>query len=92
MRAGSGARSTRTAVVLGAVSGILFAGLVAASIGFARIDVRAAGAFLGASVLRLDVGPELLRGTALAAAWGIVGGAVGGAVASYVGGAGTSAE
>jgi hypothetical protein len=92
MRAGAGARSTRMAVVLGAASGIIFAGLIAAVIGFARIEVRAAAAFLGSSILRLELGPELLRGTVLAAAWGIVGGGVGGAVSRYVGGAGTTAE
>jgi hypothetical protein len=84
VRAGGGAGSTRTAVLAGATSGVLFAGLVAAGIALARIDLRSTGSFLGASVVRLEVGPELLRGTLLAAAWGVAGGAVGGLASRYV--------
>jgi hypothetical protein len=90
VRAGRGARSTRTAILLGGGSGLLFAALVAVGIAFARIDLRATGGFLGDSILRLGLGPELLRGSGLAAVWGIAGGAVGGALSRYVGGTGTS--
>lgn len=92
IRAGRGASSTRSAVVLGAASGLLFAGLVAAAVAFARVDVRATGGFLGDSVVRFVLGPELARGTGLAAVWGIAGGAVGGALSRYVRGTGTSTE
>jgi hypothetical protein len=92
IRAGHGASSTRNAVVLGAASGLVFAGLVAAAIAFARIDVRATGGFLGDSVVRFALGPELLRGTGLAAVWGVAGGTVGGALSRYVRGTGTSTE
>jgi hypothetical protein len=92
LRAGRGASSTGAAVLLGSASGLLFAGLVATAIAFSRIDMHATGGFLGETTLRLGLGPELLRGSALAAAWGITGGAVGGALSRYVRGTGTSTE
>jgi hypothetical protein len=92
IRAGRGTSSTPTAILLGGASGLLFAGLVAAGIAFARIDLRATGGLLGDSILRFGVGPELLRGSGLAAAWGISGGALGGSLSRYVRGTGTSTE
>jgi hypothetical protein len=85
VRAARRAGSARTAVVAGATSGVLFAGLVAAGIALARIDLRATGSLLGGSVVRVEFGPELLRGTLLAALWGVAGGAVGGLASRFVG-------
>jgi hypothetical protein len=93
---GGGFRAARRAASIGgraasgAASGVVFAALVAVGVVLSRVDLEATGALFGASTLRLSLGPELVRGTALAAAWGIAGGAVGGVAARYVGGTGTS--
>ena len=80
-------------MLAGAGSGVVFAALMAFLIALSRIDVGATGAFLGASALRVERGPELVRGTILAAVWGVAGGAIGGLVAPYVGaGTGTMSE
>jgi len=42
------------------------------------VDVAVGGGFLGRSTFRLAAGPELVRGTILALAWGVAGGALGG--------------
>jgi hypothetical protein len=92
VRAARQASTRRGRAVAGAVSGLVFAGIAAAAIALSRVDLDATGAFLGASTVRVSVGPELLRGTAMASAWGVAGGALGGLVARYVGGTGTINE
>jgi hypothetical protein len=95
---GGGIRAARhgdsigSRLLAGAASGIVFAAFVAVAIALSRVDLAASGAVLGRTALRLSVGPELVRGTALAAAWGIGGGALGGALSRYVGGTGTITE
>jgi hypothetical protein len=80
MRAARDGSTRSRRVALGAASGVMFAPLVAVAIALSRIDVSVAGPFLGTSTLRISMGPALVGGTALAAAWGIVGGGIGGAV------------
>jgi hypothetical protein len=92
VRAARGATSRSARIARGAASGVVFAALVAAAIALARVDLTITGGFLGARAVRLTVGPELLRGTALALAWGIAGGAAGGVAARYLEGTGTSSE
>jgi hypothetical protein len=92
IRAGRAAGSVRARAGAGAASGLVFAALVAVSIALVRTDLRVMGAFLGETV-RVSIGPELLRGTGLAAAWGILGGVVGATASRYAGGrTGTIAE
>jgi hypothetical protein len=79
LRAGRGRSSVRGRVAAGASSGLVFAGLVTVGFALARIDASVAGGFLGRSAFRLAVGPEVVRGGAFAAAWGVIGGAIGGA-------------
>ncbi len=90
-----GVRSARRAAtsarraLAGAVGGVVFAALVAVAIVLARIGVSIAGGFLGRSTFDVAAGPELVRGTAVAIAWGVVGGVVGG-VARGLGGRSTA--
>jgi hypothetical protein len=92
VRAARGAVTGRGRALSGAASGVVFAAGVGAAIALSRIDLVATGGFLGRSALRLTLGPELVRGTVLATAWGLAGGAIGGLLAHYVGGTGTSSE
>jgi hypothetical protein len=85
-RAARGAGSIRESLVMGAASGVVFAAFVAVAIALSRVDVVATQAFFGRASFRLALGPELARGTALASAWGIGGGALGGLLSGYVGG------
>ncbi len=79
MRAARESPSTSARVLLGAASGLVFAGLTAVAIALSRVDLGVSGPFLGTSTVRISIGPTVIGGTALAAAWGLVGGAIGGA-------------
>jgi hypothetical protein len=92
LRAARRAATIRARLLTGAGSGLVFAALAAAAIALSRIEFLARGAFLGTSTVRLSVGPELIRGSLLAVAWGIGGGAVGGLASRYVGGTGTTSS
>ena len=91
-RASRRTASSRRRAVTGAAGGIVFAALIAIAIALARIDLRATGGLLDGQSYRVTLGPELLRGTAVAAAWGVVGGAVGGLLARRLGGADTTVD
>ena len=72
----------RVAVVVGAASGIVFAVLVVAVgyLGSVTVEIETNFSFLRSAAYR--IGPDLLSGGALALAWGVVGGALGGAIAT----------
>jgi hypothetical protein len=78
-RAARESPNTSARVLLGAASGLVFAGLTAVAIALSRVDLGVSGPFLGTSTVRISMGPTVIAGTALAAAWGLVGGAIGGA-------------
>jgi hypothetical protein len=80
VRSGRRATSSGRRAVAGATGGVVFAALVAVAVVLSRIHVSVAGGFLGPSAFDVAVGPELMRGTAFAAVWGIVGGAAGGLI------------
>jgi hypothetical protein len=77
-RAGAGERRIGARVLHGAACGVPFAALVAAVTALSRVDVALRGGFLGTRELTLSLGPEIVRGTATAAAFGVLGGALGG--------------
>lgn len=79
MRAARYGSSTSARVLLGAASGLVFAGLTSVAIALSRIELVVSGLFLGTSTVRISLGPAVIGGTALAALWGVVGGAIGGA-------------
>jgi hypothetical protein len=80
MRAARSGSNTSARVLLGAASGLVFAGLTGVAIALARIELGVSGPFLGTSTVRISMGPAVIGGTALAAVWGVVGGAIGGAI------------
>ncbi|MGZ4130568.1 MAG: hypothetical protein ACXVPR_07065 [Actinomycetota bacterium] len=80
MRAARDGSTTSARVLLGAGSGLVFAGLAAVAMGLSRVDLGVTGPFLGTSTVRISMGPALIGGTALATVWGVVGGAFGGAI------------
>lgn len=84
VRGARGTGSMRTAALAGAASGLVFAGLLAAGIGLARIELQATGSLLGASAVTVEMGPEVVRGTLMAIAWGLAGASLGGAVSRYI--------
>ena len=79
-RGGSG--SGREAAVLGAGAGVVFA-VVVGAVGWlasVRLAIEITPRLIGTGAYR--IGPELVSGGALALAWGVVGGALGGAIAT----------
>jgi hypothetical protein len=80
VRAARDGSTTSTRVLLGGASGLVFAGLTAVAIALSWVDLGVTGPFLGTSTVRISLGPGLIVGTALAAVWGVVGGAIGGSI------------
>jgi hypothetical protein len=80
---GSGAATGRDGAVLGALSGVVFAGLFALLSGAARLTYAAAGsAAVALGEVRAAVGPDPLLGFLVALVWGLAGGAAGGGMAA----------
>jgi hypothetical protein len=80
-RRGSASNRTQSAA-LGAGSGVVFAALTGLAILLAQLALGARGAVPGFfSPGTLRVGPHLISGVLVAAAWGVVGGALGGLIA-----------
>jgi hypothetical protein len=81
-RAARSGSTARVRAALGAASGLVFAALVAVAIALSRVDVRVAGPFLATSTVQISMGPALASGAAVAAGWGLIGGAAGGALSA----------
>jgi hypothetical protein len=76
---GLGAGPAET-VIAGAGAGVMFAALAAAGALLSTITVSYGAAFVGeTSAGRVAVGPDVVGGTLLALAWGVVGGGLGAA-------------
>lgn len=92
-RAAGDQRDRRRSALLGAASGVVFAALVAAGCALSSVWVSGSTDLLGSATrVRASLGPDMVAGSLLGLAWGVVGGAAGGLLRRYDVGAGSTIE